>query len=145
MSWQFESPLWDLIDKNNKKIPHYDDIALVTTGYTPTTNVNQTFDNYLLPKGNFYFYVFAMILIYINQKYMILYFIDSPVSDRFISPAPGQSNVLRFGKQIATNESRPYFSVTSRNNGVLLPTVTGPLKKIGTLGLFFRKVSTCEV
>lgn len=76
---------------------------------------------------------------------MILYFIDSPVSDRFISPAPGQSNVLRSGKQIATNESRPYFSVTSRNNSVLLPIVTGPLKKIGTLGLFFRKVSNCEV
>jgi len=39
------------------------------------------------------------------------------------------------------NENRQYFSVTSKNNGVSLPTVTGPLKKIGTLGLFFRKVS----
>jgi len=45
------------------------------------------------------------------------------------------------GKQISVNENRQYFSVTSKNNGVSLPTVTGPLKKIGTLGLFFRKVS----
>jgi len=67
-------------------------------------------------------------------------FIDSPVSDRFISPAPGQPNI-KMGKQIAVNENRQYFSVTSKNNGVSLPTVTGPLKKIGTLGLFFRKVS----
>lgn len=68
-------------------------------------------------------------------------FIDSPVSDRFISPAPGQPSVARIGKQIMANESRPYFSVASRNNSISLPTVTGPLKKIGTLGLFFRKVS----
>lgn len=67
-------------------------------------------------------------------------FIDSPVSDRFISPAPGQPNI-KMGKQISVNENRQYFSVTSKNNGVSLPTVTGPLKKIGTLGLFFRKVS----
>jgi len=45
------------------------------------------------------------------------------------------------GKQVTVNENRQYFSVSSRNNGVSLPTVTGPLKKIGTLGLFFRKVS----
>lgn len=44
------------------------------------------------------------------------------------------------GKQITVNDNRQYFSVTSKNNGVSLPTVTGPLKKIGTLGLFFRKV-----
>ncbi|MBO8666595.1 hypothetical protein INO76_16340, partial [Staphylococcus aureus] len=53
---------------------------------------------------------------------------DSPVSDRFISPAPGQPNI-KMGKQIAVNENRQYFSVTSKNNGVSLPTVTGPLKK----------------
>jgi len=45
------------------------------------------------------------------------------------------------GKQVTVNENRQYFSVSSRSNGVSLPTVTGPLKKIGTLGLFFRKVS----
>lgn len=71
-------------------------------------------------------------------------FIDSPVSDRFISPAPGQPNVARIGKQIMVNESRPYFSVVSRNNSISLPTVTGPLKKFGTLGLFFRKVSNFD-
>lgn len=68
------------------------------------------------------------------------YFIDSPVSDRFISPAPGHSNSMRMAKQISTNENRPYFSVTSRNNSVSLHNVTGPPKKFGTLGLFFRKV-----
>lgn len=70
---------------------------------------------------------------------MNLKFIDSPISDRFISPAPGQPNISKIGKQIMANESRPYFSVSSKTNGV--STVTGPLKKIGTLGLFFRKVS----
>lgn len=65
--------------------------------------------------------------------------IDSPVSDRFISPAPGQPNIMWMGKQISINEKRQYYSVGSRN-GVSLPTVTGPLKKIGTIGLFFRKV-----
>lgn len=68
-------------------------------------------------------------------------FIDSPVSDRFISPAPGQPNIMKIGKHITVNENRQYYSVTSKNNGVSLPTVTGPLKKIGTIGLFFRKVS----
>jgi len=67
-------------------------------------------------------------------------FLDSPIMDRFISPAPGQSN-MRMGKQIVTNENKQYFSLASRNNSVALPTVTGPIKKIGTLGLFFRKVS----
>lgn len=47
---------------------------------------------------------------------------------------------MRLGKHISVHENRQYFSVTSRNNGPL-PNVTGPLKKIGTLGLFFRKVS----
>lgn len=65
--------------------------------------------------------------------------IDSPVSDRFISPAPGQT-YMRTGKQISVNENRQYFSVACRNNSVSLPTVIGPIKKIGTLGLFFRKV-----
>jgi len=32
LSWQSESPLWDLINRNNKLIPHYDDIALVSVG-----------------------------------------------------------------------------------------------------------------
>lgn len=53
LSWQTESPLWDLIDRNNKEIPHYDDIALVP-GIT-TTNVNQKFENNRLThKGNIY-------------------------------------------------------------------------------------------
>jgi len=69
-------------------------------------------------------------------------FIDSPISDRFISPAPGQPN-MRSSKQIPMNENKQYFSPASKNNSILLPTVTGPVKKIGTLGLFFRKVSIC--
>lgn len=60
--------------------------------------------------------------------------------DRFISPAP---NIMRLGKPTVMNENRHYFSVPSRNNSVSLPTVTGPVKKIGTIGLFFRKVSKC--
>jgi hypothetical protein len=39
------------------------------------------------------------------------------------------------------NENRQYFSATTKNNGVSPSSLTGPLKKIGTLGLFFRKVS----
>lgn len=73
------------------------------------------------------------------MQFNYILFADSPVSDRFISPAPGQPN-MRIGKQISVNENRQYFSAISRNNGQL-PNVTGPLKKIGTLGLFFRKVS----
>lgn len=48
---------------------------------------------------------------------------------------------MRFGKQVAMNENRQYFSVTTKNNGVSPSSFSGPLKKIGTLGLFFRKVS----
>ncbi|XP_060849204.1 retinoblastoma-like protein 1 [Rhopalosiphum padi] len=116
LSWQSESPLWDLINKNNKLIPHYDDIALVSVagGGAQVSNLNHKIENNRFAHK------------------------DSPVSDRFISPAPGQQHI-KMGKQITVNENRQYFSVSSRNNGVSLPTVTGPLKKIGTLGLFFRK------
>lgn len=47
---------------------------------------------------------------------------------------------MRLGKPMAMNENRQYFSGTSKNNGVLTSSLAGPLKKIGTLGLFFRKV-----
>ncbi|VVC27835.1 Retinoblastoma-associated protein, B-box,Retinoblastoma-associated protein, A-box,Cyclin- [Cinara cedri] len=115
LSWQSKSPLWDLIDKNHKVIPHYEDIALVTiSGGAPTSNVNQMIENNRL-----------------THK-------DSPVSDRFISPAPGQ-NAIKVVKPNSMNENRQYIPIAPKNNSASLPIVTGPLKKIGTLGLFFRK------
>lgn len=74
------------------------------------------------------------------MKNTIKIFLDSPVSDRFISPAPGQPNI-RMAKQIVMNENRQLFSASSRINSVTQQTIIGPSKKIGTLGLFFRKVS----
>lgn len=54
LSWQSESPLWDLIDRNNKEIPHYDDIALIP-GVTGVINMNQKIEsNRLTHKGNNY-------------------------------------------------------------------------------------------
>lgn len=40
LSWQSESPLWDLIEKNKNRIPHYDDIALINVvGSPPMSNI----------------------------------------------------------------------------------------------------------
>lgn len=45
LSWQSDSPLWDLIG-NTKQIPHYEDIALVSGfGGAPMSNINQKFEN----------------------------------------------------------------------------------------------------
>lgn len=52
------------------------------------------------------------------------------MSDRFISPAPGQPNIMRLGRQIPVNENRQLYS---------MPRIE-PNKKIGTFGLFYRKV-----
>lgn len=69
--------------------------------------------------------------------------IDSPVYDRFISPAPGQQNNMQNSRLICMNEDRQYITVAPRNNGTSLPIVMSSIKKIGTLGLFLRKVSDC--
>jgi len=45
LSWQSESPLWDLINRNNKLIPHYDEIALVSVAGTPVSNLNHKIEN----------------------------------------------------------------------------------------------------
>lgn len=47
LSWQSESPLWDLINRNNKLIPHYDEIALVSVagGAVPVSNFNHKVEN----------------------------------------------------------------------------------------------------
>jgi len=46
LSWQSESPLWDLINRNNKLIPHYDEIALVSVaGGAPVSNLNHKIEN----------------------------------------------------------------------------------------------------
>jgi len=56
LSWQSESPLWDLINRNNKLIPHYDEIALVSVagGATPVSNLNHKIENnHFAYKGKF--------------------------------------------------------------------------------------------
>ncbi|XP_050440707.1 retinoblastoma-like protein 1 [Adelges cooleyi] len=106
LSWQTHSPLWDLINKNEKEIPRYEDIALVNIIGTHASNQNYKVE--------------------INQT---THHKDSPVSDRFISPAPGQPNIMRLGRQIPVNENRQPYS---------LPRMA-PNKKIGTFGLFYRK------
>lgn len=57
LSWQHKSPLWELININEKKIPKYEDIALVTIVGSNTINQNQKLENNLaLTKGNTNFY-----------------------------------------------------------------------------------------
>lgn len=74
MSWQTESPLWDLIDRNNKKIPRYDEIALVNvTGGAPTSIMNQKIENNRwLHKGKSFFICSEIVLINLILKCMNL-------------------------------------------------------------------------
>lgn len=55
LSWQTESPLWDLIDRNSKEIPHYDDIALVPG--VSVNNMSQKIENRLTHKGNILIFI----------------------------------------------------------------------------------------
>lgn len=48
---------------------------------------------------------------------------------------------MQNSKVININEDRQYITVAPRNNGTALPVVMTSIKKIGTLGLFLRKVS----
>lgn len=57
LSWQTESPLWDLIDRNNKEIPHYDDIALVPG---VSMNMSQKVENRSTHKGNLLIIIFIL-------------------------------------------------------------------------------------
>lgn len=133
LSWESESPLWDLIDGNNP-IPRYEDIALINAaGNTVNPKVE---NNRFTHKGKFFIDLYKYFKQIILNNFNVT---DSPVSDRFISPAPGQT-YMKMSKQITINENKQYFSATSRNNIISLPTVIGPIKKIGTIGLFFRKV-----
>ncbi|XP_050520159.1 retinoblastoma-like protein 1 isoform X2 [Daktulosphaira vitifoliae] len=112
LSWQSKSPLWELININDKKIPRYEDIALINIVSSNTINQNQKVENNItLPK-------------------------DSPISDRFISPAPGHPNVFKTGRQVIVNENKQYNTTQCYNNCAIQ---VSPAKKIGTFGLFFRK------
>lgn len=116
----------------------------VAGGATVSNVTPKIESNPLKHKGNFEIIAIVDFKCYLHLKTYDFKFIDSPVSDRFISPAPGQPNV-KMVKQIAVNENKQYFSFASRNNSISLSTATGQKKKNGTLGLFFRKVSNCVI
>lgn len=58
LSWQSESPLWDLIDKNNKRIPHYDEIALTNVGGSSMSNINSKIENSRFPHKGWFISIF---------------------------------------------------------------------------------------
>lgn len=70
LSWQYESPLWDLIDKNNERIPHYEDIALINnSGGAPMSHLNQKIEiNRLSHKGSL-FKKLILVLNFVYEKY----------------------------------------------------------------------------
>jgi len=76
LSWQSESPLWDLINKNNKQIPFYVDIALVSVaGGSTISNITPKVDSNLLThKGNFHNYQLLTLNAIFSQNCLILNF-----------------------------------------------------------------------
>jgi hypothetical protein len=53
--------LWDLIEKNNKRIPHYDEIALTNVvGSSSMSNINQKIENSRFPHKGWFTSIFVI-------------------------------------------------------------------------------------